>query len=207
MIKQEKPFLAMDADFVLLDWCAGLKPFLAEKGIDNSHIDRYTGSTYYPTLEELFLDSDSDKCIELMKEFNDSKWIEHLPMLQATAKEHLTLLAQEVNIVVLTCLGLGADQAAKRTNNLVELYGDIFEEVICIEVRGSKEEKLIELAKTKNVIGFVDDREKHLKEGVNAGVSPILFVRNAPMPDTQYHVIDCLSQILDFVRNAQRKAA
>jgi hypothetical protein len=84
----KKPILVTDVDFVLLDWCAGLVPFLKEKGMEHKHIEKYIGSTYYPRLEELFLESDENVNIMIMKEFNNSKWIEHLPMFQKDAKNY-----------------------------------------------------------------------------------------------------------------------
>lgn len=62
----KKPILATDVDFVLLDWVAGLEPFLKEKGMKYDHIKQYAGSTYYPSLSELFLMKDENKNLEIL---------------------------------------------------------------------------------------------------------------------------------------------
>ena len=83
----KKPILATDVDFVLLDWVAGLEPFLKEKGMKHDHIQKYAGSTYYPSLSELFLIEDENKNLEILAEFNKSKYIEQLPIYESLPPE------------------------------------------------------------------------------------------------------------------------
>ena len=68
-MKKSKPVLVSDVDFVLLDWCAGLEPFLKEKGMEYKHLEKYKGSTYYPSLEELFFEKDENIKMIIMKEY------------------------------------------------------------------------------------------------------------------------------------------
>ena len=190
-----KPILATDVDFVLLDWVAGLEPFLKEKGMRHDHIPNYSGSTYYPSLQELFDIKDENKNLEILAEFNKSIHIENLPIFQKEAVEHLRNIQQEYDIVAITCLGTEQDQKEKRTQNLVNHYGDVFDEVVCIPVRTSKQAYLEELMKERHVEFFVDDRIKHLQEAIDANIKPLLYVRNADRPDTDIPIVECWSHV------------
>lgn len=178
-MKKEKPLIVLDVDFVLLDWISGLKPFLKEKGMKFKHIDKFTGSTNYPKLSELFLDVNNEtENILLMKEYNNSKWIEFLPAMREDCIKELKSMSSKYDFIALTCLGLKKNQKEKRTNNLKNIYGDIFKEVKCLEVRSSKKHYLKELKLNYNVLGLVDDREIHLNEAIEAGVKPFLYCQN-----------------------------
>ena len=201
----KKPILATDVDFVLLDWVAGLEPFLKEKGMKYDHIKQYAGSTYYPSLSELFLMKDENKNLEILAEFNKSKYIEQLPIFQKEAIEHINNIKQEYDIVAITCIGTEEVQKNKRTNNLVNHYGEVFSDVICIPVRHSKEEYLKELKKESHVEFYVDDRIKHLQEAINCLIKPLLYVRNADKPETEIPIVECWSHIEDKLNDLHLK--
>lgn len=197
-----KKIITTDVDFVLLDWVAGLKPFFAEKGIDDSHLDRYFGSTYYPTLEELFKISDEEHCIQLMKEFNVSPHIAHLPVFQKEAVETFKNLHDDgFEIIAVTCVG-GSEQTHKmRTRNLQENYGDVFnlDRVICVPVRTSKEPYLKKIQERGEVIMFIDDREGHLQEARNLSIKPVLYSNDGKETTCSDTIlIDCLTKVSDI---------
>ena len=78
-----------------------------------------------------------------------------LVYVQKEAIEYINNIKQEYDIVAITCLGTEEDQKNKRTNNLVNHYGEVFSDVICIPVRHSKEEYLKKLSK-----GFFENYSK-----------------------------------------------
>jgi hypothetical protein len=97
--------------------------------------------------------------------------------------------------VAITCLGIEEDQKTKRTNNLVNHYGEVFTDVICIPVRHSKEEYLKALKQEIHVEFYVDDRIKHLQEAIDCLIKPLLYVRNTEKPETDIPIVECWSHI------------
>jgi hypothetical protein len=194
-----KKILVTDVDFVLLDWVVGLKPFFDEKGIQSDHLDQYRGSTYYPNLSELFFNDNEAENIKLMKEFNDSHWIEHLPIFQDDARKHLENISKKTDIYALTCLGDGQEQKMKRTQNLINHYGDIFKDVLCIPVRTSKAPTFKKLLETNDIHCYVDDRENHLAEAVSCNIDTLLFKRNENHAETESNVVNCWSEIDSYL--------
>lgn len=200
-----KKILITDVDFVLLDWVVGLKPFLDEKGIDSEHLDQYRGSTYYPSLSELFFNDNEDQNVKLMKEFNNSSWIEHLPIFQDDSRRHLEKISKKVDIVAVTCLGDGKEQKLMRTNNLIQHYKDAIKDVICIPVRTSKAPTFANLKNNNDILFYIDDRENHLAEAKSCGIDTLLFKRNEDHAPTESKVVNCWSEIEKLVDLNQKK--
>lgn len=192
---KKKPILVTDVDFVLLDWVYGLNPFLKEKGMPTDHLEQYRGSTYYPSLSELFFNENEDENLKLLHEFNNSEYIKHLPIFQEDSVKYLQNIAQEVDIYALTCLGTGVLQKESRAQNLRDHYGDIFKDTLCIPVRASKEPALRELQKKHTILHYVDDRIVHLKEAVDCKIDTILYKRNEEHPETEHYISNCWSDI------------
>lgn len=190
-----KKLLITDVDFVLLDWVIGLKPFLDEKGISSDHLEQYRGSTYYPSLSELFFNDNEDQNIKLMKEFNDSKWIEHLPIFQDDAIHHLEKISKKVDVFAVTCLGDGKAQQIMRTNNLMKHYNNSIKDVICIPVRTSKAPTFARLKDKHDILFYVDDRENHLAEAKSCGIDTLLYKRNEDHAPTESSIVNCWSEI------------
>lgn len=201
-IKMKEKILVTDVDFVLLDWVYGLKPFLESKGISSEHLESYKGSTYYPCLSELFFNDCEETNLKLLHEFNDSEYIKHLPIFEEGSHEHLGEISENIKVFALTCLGTGEEQKQSRWQNLRDHYGDIFEDTICIPVRTSKEPYLRELMEKYEIIGYVDDREKHLQEAINCNITPLLYKRNEKYPDTDIKVVNGWSEIKEYVDNS-----
>jgi hypothetical protein len=193
-----KPMLVLDSDSVLLDWCKGFTSFLKEQGICTAHVEHLMGTTTFIPTPEItkILCKQANK--DLMAQFNETDWLTKLPVFQQEAVVHLQDLAKHYNIVVLTCIGETDDIIEKRTQNLIDIYGDIFSGIICINYGTSKELYLEELHKTYGVTTFVDDRLNHINESISAGVTPILFERGVSEPiekNEEFHVMSCWSQI------------
>lgn len=194
---KKRNIIVTDVDFVLLDWVYGLKPFLKDKGLPFDHLEKFKGSTYYPNLSELFFNDNESQNIELMNEFNNSEFVQHLPIFQNDSVKHLQNIHEKVEIYALTCFGDGKSEARKdfRLNNLKNHYGDIFKDVICVPVRTSKEPALRELQKTHNVLHYIDDRIPHLKEATDCKIDTLLYKRNEEHPETEHKIVGCWSEI------------
>ena len=198
MTIKTKPVLVFDVDSVLLDWCFGFFSFLREEGYCTRHVDHLLGKTeFIPTNQITKIDC-KDTNRQLAKKFSDTDWLTRLPLFQEDGVEHVQSLTDKYDIVVLTCIGETEDIINKRTQNLIEHFGDIFLEIICIDYGKSKEHHLRELSSKYNVVGFTDDKESHLEESIRAGVKPLLFSRGVEVSteaQEKYTVISCLSEV------------
>tara|TARA_B100000700_G_C15063044_1_gene867377 strand:+ start:10867 stop:11526 length:660 start_codon:yes stop_codon:yes gene_type:complete len=208
-MKKKSDIIAMDVDFVLLDWVLGLKPFMEEKGIPTDHLEQFAGSTYYPKLTELFLIDDEELAIKLMKEFNRSNHIENLPIFQKESHNYLKELHNEgYDFRAVTCIGNEPIHKELRAKNLMKVYGDIFNhnKVINIPVRTSKEPYLKELKNEGNVLMFVDDRIPHLNEAIRLDIQPVLYTNDGKLTNNKkIEVIDCLSKLKDVIIKQENK--
>lgn len=196
---KDKKIITTDVDFVLLDWVGGLTPFFEEKGLNTDHLEQYFGSTYYPTLQELFFIEDEKHCIELMKEFNASPHIAHLPIFQQDSVDTFKELVKEgFEIHAVTCVGDEDKTHKMRTRNLMEHYGDVFsyDRVHALPVRTSKEPYLKAIQNHGNIIMFIDDRENHLQEAKNLNINPVLYSNDGKTTDCEKTtVISCLKEV------------
>ncbi len=198
-----KHILATDVDSVLLSYMCGLIPFMNEKGLDVSHMHQYKGSSYYPTLQELFK-TDEQTGIKLMLEFNASHHIKNMPIFEEGAEKALAdIHNQGIHVVAVTCIGSDYMQKLYRFHNLASVFGEVFshvDQVINVPVRTSKEPYLQQLMQSGNVLGFVDDRLNHLKEAKNVGIQPIWFnnLPNLEVPTDIIH-INSLNKLPELV--------
>lgn len=201
-MKNLKPLLVFDADKVLLDWIGGFLSFLKDTGHCVKHLEQYIGTTAFLTTEEMTKSDCKRYNREVLDKFVESGYLRKLDTFQVDAKEILMELKKEFDFAIVTCIGTDEESINQRHENIELRYGDIFLDVICIGFHESKEHSLRELAKTRNVVGFVDDRPKHLEEAISAGIKPILMSRGVdvcPVNAERYNVISCLSEIKNII--------
>lgn len=196
-----------DVDGVLLCWFSGLKNYLENKGASKEVIQMVTENM----LTSNFLDANKIfKDVEIgINDFNRSDFIQMLPILQKKSLDVLRKLHAKHDIIALTCLGTEEEQKLKRIRNLESVYGNIFKDVICIGISESKEDYLRDLNKDKSVIAYVDDRMKHIYDGINAGVEKnILFTKGrtqlSDIENSHTYKASCWSDIEKLLVNKRK---
>ena len=200
----KKPVIVTDVDSVLLDWLQGFATFLEkEKNIETKHVEHYFGTTEFLCASTITNISCMDTNKLLIREYGKSGYLEELKAFQDDAVQHLKDLHKEVDFIALSCLSKNRKLINQRKRNLQSVYGNLFKEVICIGFNESKEDNLVRLNQEENVITFIDDREKHIRESISAGVKPILFARGVenPLicPDNTFHTKQCWGDIKESV--------
>lgn len=146
-----------DVDGVLLDWFAGFKKFVQDKGIEVAEGD--------PADWSMVGWVKSNNIQGLISEFNDSWAFEYLPHY-VTAKSQLKKLHEEGHAVVaITSCSSDSKVREMRINNLERKFGPIFEDVICLPLMESKLNILSQYAPTF----WVEDSLHGAKAGVEAG--------------------------------------
>ena len=192
------PILVFDGDSVLLDWSQGFTDFLKSKGFSTDHYQHILGTTEFIPTEVMTKIDCKVENKKLMSEFADSNFLGDLPTFQEGSKEYIEELSKHYNIVVLSCIGETQEIINKRTDNLINLYGDIFSGIICINYGTSKESYLKALNAKFGVKAFVDDRIGHIQESLKAGVEAILYsrgVENIFKEQNEFMVLECWSEI------------
>lgn len=198
-----KPVIVTDVDSVLLDWIKGFSNFLKSKGIDTEHLNSYIGTTKF--LDVSFMTGiNCEKTNKiLLQEFSKSNFIKELESFQHDSKKHIQELHKEVDFIALSCLSKDPFMQNKRRENLQNVYGNVFKKVFCIDFGESKEHKLLKINNRENIICFVDDRLKHIKESINAGIPAILFSRNVEehlfCPNESFRTKHCWGEIKESV--------
>lgn len=194
----KKPLLVFDADSVLLDWLGGFLSYLKNRGYCIKHVEKYIGTTSFVPLSEITGSSCKVFNDAIMDDFTKSGYLARLDMFQPNAKDILLKLNKTFDFAVVTCIGETDSLINQRLENLKLRYNDLFVSVTCIDYGKSKEDALRELAKNRNIAGFIDDRIKHLDEAIEVGIKPILMSRGVPLCPSisqKYGVVSCLSEI------------
>ncbi|MCY9861147.1 hypothetical protein OTK49_01205 [Vibrio coralliirubri] len=175
---RERAFI-FDGDGVIVQWTSKLAEFAKSKGLPFEHIiDANKNNLFLPSCE-LFSTVDEEEAMELLREYNRSEFISQLtPMSQDTGAS-LNKISELGKLILVTCIGTDPVSFLHRTANITNVCGaNIFEEMHFLDVNESKENKIRELAERYDVGYFVDDRARHVTEGINAGVTSYQFALN-----------------------------
>lgn len=122
----DKPFLLLDADGVLLNWSSGLDRYVAAtrpKLADVAHNQRG-----FTLMDRMGIGGEEAE--QLISDFHVDPLFGQLdPMPGAVVT--LDILRQWFTMVVITACGTDAVTQQMRRENLVSLFGDVFEEIWC----------------------------------------------------------------------------
>ncbi|CAH7396835.1 conserved hypothetical protein [Vibrio chagasii] len=178
------PIFAFDIDGVVLKWFSRLPDFLDSKGIDSTIIRSKINSDEYLEPTEIF-QCDEEQAQTLLREYNASHYISRLDEFDPKTASALRKFSEMGEVVAVTCIGTLPKCKELRSENLYWLFGETFSQVICLDVDESKEEALRELNKDGMVQFFVDDRLRHVKEAMAAGVKAFHFVNDQNIAETE----------------------
>jgi len=162
-----KPNLLLDVDGVLLNWLAGFEQFLL---------------THAPHLHKDFSDMeeahDLERLLGLTTQQMD-EWVErfHLhadfsllkPLPGAT--QAIRILAPWCNISCITASGSNPISKKARLMNLKNIFGDVFDQVICVDRSLDKPEYLMSFEPGY----WVEDQPRNTLMGVTAGHESFLM--------------------------------
>ena len=167
-----------DADGVLFDWVTGFNKWMDGKGWN-----RLPESEYHYTIEKWYNISD-DHAMELVAQYNASAAIGFLPAYLDSVKYIKKLNENHgYRFVVITAMGHDEYAAKLRKMNLRKVFGDVFEDVIIVDLLASKENVL----KLYEPTIWIEDKPSAAEEGRMAGHRTYLFEHghNGHMRTTQ----------------------
>ena len=157
-----------DCDGVLLNWEAGFITWMAQKGHNKVDADEYDVAKAYG-LEKTFAKN-------LVKEFNNSAWMGHLPALRDARSGVAKLIDNGYSFMMVTSLSLDKYAKKARVKNLQNIFGkDVFNasNVVCLDTGADKDEALAKYVESG--LYWIEDKTENAVLGADMGLKTILI--------------------------------
>lgn len=158
--------ILVDADGVLCNWNSAFEEHMKAKGIERvpNTDDSYSLAVRFGTDEDYIYD-------EVLK-FNQSEAIATLKPYKDAVDGIYRLVKQGFRFTVITSISDNPHSRKHRINNLKAIYGDIFDEVICLPLAASKQYTLRRWAGSG--LFWIEDHFKNAEAGHEEGLRSIL---------------------------------
>jgi uncharacterized HAD superfamily protein len=166
-MKINEKLILVDCDGVLLDWQYSFLKWMKDRGYNPTTYDQYDMAKTF--------DISKVKAKEYCEYFNQSAAIGWLTPFRDAVK-YVRKLHEEHGFVFHCITSLSTDKYAGklRTKNLEALFGKkVFEEVICLECGGDKDEALLPYKNTGCV--WVEDKPENAVLGMSLGLDSFLI--------------------------------
>ena len=167
-----------DCDGVLFDWVTGFNTWMEGKGWN-----RLPESEYHYTIEKWY-NITHEHAMELVATYNSSAAIGYLgPYLDSVKYVKKLNENYGYRFVVITAMGKDPYAIRLRKRNLRKVFGDVFDDVIVVDLLASKE-NILELYEPAI---WLEDKPSTAEEGRMAGHRTYLFEHghNGHMRTTQ----------------------
>ena len=159
--------ILVDCDGVLLNWEDGFDQYVKSKGHN-----RMPGTEAEYSMAVRYNISTATS-LSYIKEYNESEALANLAPF-ADSVEYVTKLANEgFKFIAVTSMSDHPEAKIRRAENLKKLFGDIFIEVVCLEMGASKANVLLRWADTKYF--WIEDHQRQAEAGHEAGLRTILI--------------------------------
>ncbi|HEY6436757.1 MAG TPA: hypothetical protein VIY47_09205 [Ignavibacteriaceae bacterium] len=161
-----KKIILTDADGVLVTWLAEFQKFMASKGYelipDTEH--------HYSMEDRYHITTDQSR--DLIREYNESAYMAYLPSYKDSAEYIGKLVNHGFRFICITSISSNPISKIYRRANLENLFGEIFDDVICLEMGSKKGPALLPWEGT----GFfwIEDHIKNAEAGYQLGLRSIL---------------------------------
>jgi len=166
-----------DVDDVLLSWIGGFHQFMHDG--EHFQIDHYDPEHYHLGKRYGIKESEAMKKVA---EYNHSGYLAKLPPI-SDAAEYVAKLAEEGwRFIAITSIGDHPDVVRYRNENLLNVFGDIFDEIHCIPIGTSKADMLSRWKDSG--LPWIEDHFVNAVDGLKAGLNPIVVTR--PHNEGQY---------------------
>ena len=156
-----------DCDGVLLKWEDGFDAFMKSKGFmrrDGTEADYSMALRYGVTTRQTQ---------EFIKEYNESSEMARLEPFADSVEYVAKLASHGFRFTAVTSMSDHPDAKMYRTQNLKTLFGDVFDEVVCLEMGASKANVLMRWADSK--LFWIEDHMRQAEAGHEAGLRTVLI--------------------------------
>ena len=158
-----------DVDGVLLDWATPFYDWMREKGYQ-AH---YEGAPKHWDLSDLY-QIDEEHTARLCKEFNESPALSSLKPFRHAADYVQALSHEGYRFVAVTSYGTNSDALCRRFENLTNVFGDVFDDVISLPLGSSKVPALTKLSAMYPGAFWIEDHKQNVDDGIKLGLRGIL---------------------------------
>ena len=156
-----------DVDGVLLKWEDGFNTFMESKGysrMPNTATEFSMAIRYGITLR---------KTNEYIAEYNESDAMSSLEPFADSVAYVAKLAAKGFRFIAVTSMSDHPDAKMYRTQNLLNLFGNVFDEIVCLEQGASKAHVLMRWADTGYY--WIEDHMRQAEAGHEAGLRTVLI--------------------------------
>jgi FMN phosphatase YigB (HAD superfamily) len=165
MIKEK--IILTDCDGCLVNWNAGFEKYMGISGFPKIP---GTNSEYSISIRH---GVSMHQAHESIKEFNESRFIADLTPFADSVENVIKLANLGFRFIVVTSLSDHPDAHEYRTINLKNLFGDVFNEIVCLEMGASKSNALRRWADTGYF--WIEDHMRQAEAGHEEGLKTILI--------------------------------
>lgn len=164
---EKERIVLTDCDGVLCLWVDGFDKFMAYKGYNAKPDTEH----HYSMIDRYHITEDEESI--LINEYNQSSFIGNLPALRDSI-EYVKRLAvdHDFKFICITSIGSHPTTVKYRVENLKNLFGDIFTDIICLESGCGKETELIKWKDSG--LYWIEDHPRNAEDGHNFGLKSIL---------------------------------
>jgi FMN phosphatase YigB (HAD superfamily) len=161
-----------DADGVLINWNDTFDEYITARGYEGIPL-----TDHYYNLASRYRKADGSSAewqeiAQLVRDFNQSEHIATLPAYKDSQRVIADLVEHDFSFIVVTSLSDHPDAHEYRTQNLKGLFGDVFDEIVCLETGASKQHILTRWAGSGYF--WIEDHFKNAEAGHEVGLKPIL---------------------------------
>ena len=190
--------ILVDCDGVLVDWEAKFHAWMQARGYlaQDNHESEYRICDRYHDLSR-------EQSQQLVRHFNESAAVRFMaPVRDSVYWVKRLNWKMGFGFHVITSLSLNPDAQTLRRQNLQELYGDIFDKIICLDT-GSDKDGVLDQYRNSGC-WWVEDKPENALAGLERGLKPILVAHDHNRDFGHDHVprADSWQQIYDIIYRA-----
>jgi len=156
-----------DCDGVLLKWEDGFDSFMISKGLERR---AGTEADYSMALRYGVSTRETQ---DYIREYNESDAMASLEPFADSVEYVAKLAALGFRFTAVTSMSDHPDSKVYRTQNLQNLFGNVFDEVVCLEMGASKANVLMQWADSK--LFWIEDHMRQAEAGHEAGLRTVLI--------------------------------
>jgi hypothetical protein len=188
----KEKLILTDIDGVVLDWATGFENYLSEH-----HNIEIVDPTQYTA--HLRWNGTREQLKTLTWHFNMSSWMADLEPFRDSVDVIKKLGEEGWRFIAITSMHVDQKAHALRVQNLKKLYGDVWQDVICLATGADKDEALLPWKDSGYV--WIEDKFSNARLGADMGLDSLLMrhEHNAKFDDSRITKVDNWQQIYYYI--------
>ncbi len=169
LLRDSDKKIIADCDGVLLDWCYAFDVWMCEHGYKKT---KHSSTYYEQSIRYGISESESNR---LIKKFNESGCVGFIPAYKDSVEYVNKLHLNGWTFEVISCLDKDKYSQKLRENNLIHLFGNVFDFIDCsLDYRLGKKKYLLDRYNNKKYF-WIEDSVSHAKSGEEVGLTSVIM--------------------------------